>query len=189
MGSSVRYGWIQPACACLNPQAAAKGQALGESSPCPVGGARAFGKILECSSRGWCRRGEFLPGSQESLPVVRGAVQCSQNCPKQQLVVLCDEAVLAPRYRGSQGTEYVSNCGNHGETGQVRLWLRRLHCTDAMSPSQILCYSSHTVGEGRTSYGTSSISELQNIPLFLLSSSKRHVLTFCLFSAQPTTQQ
>lgn len=49
LGSAVRYGWIQPACACLNPQAAAKGQALGESSPCRMGGA--FGKILECSSR------------------------------------------------------------------------------------------------------------------------------------------
>lgn len=38
VGSSVRYGRIQPACACLSLQAAAKDQALGESSPCPVGG-------------------------------------------------------------------------------------------------------------------------------------------------------
>lgn len=199
MGSSVRYGWIQPACACLSPQAVAKGQAPGESSPCPVGGARAFGKILERSSCGWCRRGEFLPGSPESLGVVQGVVQCSQHRPKQQLVVLCVKALLAPRYRDSQGTEYVSKCSDHGETGQVRLWLGSLHCTDAVSPSQILCYSSHTVGEGRTAYvlpsaaqgfrRTSSISELQNILLSLLSSCKRHVLTFCPFSFQPTTQQ
>lgn len=130
MGSSVRYGWIQPACACLSPQAAAKGQALGESSLCPVGGACAFGKILERISCGWCRRGEFLLGSQESLRVVQGAVGCSQHHPEQQLVVLRDKALLAPGYRDPQGTdEYVSNCSDHGEKGQVRLGYDRGVCT------------------------------------------------------------
>lgn len=63
----------------------------------------------------------FSLGHQESLGVVQGAVQCSQHCPRQQLVVLCDKALLAGRYRDSQGTDYVSNCSDRGAMGQARL--------------------------------------------------------------------
>lgn len=123
------------------------------------------------SSHEWCRRGRFL---SECLRVVQGAVQ---RRPEQQLVVLCDKSLLALRYRDSQGTDCVSNHSDHGETEQVRLWLGSLQCTGAVSPSQILCYSSYTVWEGRTAYPlsapqgfvrTSSSSELQNILLSLV---------------------
>lgn len=127
--------------------------------------------------------------------MVQGAVRCSQHCPKQ----LCDKAFPAPRCRDSQGTDYVSNCRDHGEMGQVRLWLGSLHRTDAVSPSQILCYPSRTPG----GEGEQLISSLQHkvsgehpaplscrtSSLLLLFSCKRCVLTWCLFRAQPTTQQ
>lgn len=65
---------------------------------------------------------------------------------------LCDKALLALGYRDSQRAECVSNCGDNGETGQVRLWLGSVRCTDAVSSSQILGYSSYIVGERRTAY-------------------------------------
>lgn len=138
-------------------------------------------------------------GGGRFSPWVSGTAQCSQHRPTQQLVVLCDKALLALGYRDSQRAECVSNCGDNGETGQVRLWLGSVRCTDAVSSSQILCYSSYIVADRRTAYvlpsatkgfrRISSISKLQNILLSLLSSRMRHILTFCPFSAQPTTQQ
>lgn len=125
-----------------------QGQAPGESSPYPVGGAHAFGKVLKSSSHRRCRKEESLPGSQESLEVVQGAVQGSQHGSEQQLVVLCNKALMALRYRDCQATDCVPAVA----TGK---WDRTCYgwgvCTEQMqSPSQTLCYSSHSVGEGRT---------------------------------------